>query len=106
MKNNGFKLTKERNPAQTITDVDYADDKALLANTPTQADTLLHILERAACRIGLPVKAHKTEYICFNQGGDISTLNCSSLKLVDIYNYLGSKISSTQKDFNTRLGKA
>ena len=40
MKNNGFKLAKERNrryPAQTIMDVDYADDIALLANTPTQA---------------------------------------------------------------------
>ena len=37
---NGFKLTRERSrryPAQTITDADYADDIALLANTPTQA---------------------------------------------------------------------
>ena len=37
---NGFKLTKERSrryPTQTITDANYADDIALLANTPTQA---------------------------------------------------------------------
>ena len=37
MKDNAFKLAKEkrkRYPAQTITDVDYADDIALLANTP------------------------------------------------------------------------
>ena len=37
MKDNGFKLAKERSrryPAQTITDADYADDIALLANTP------------------------------------------------------------------------
>ena len=37
MKDNGFKLTKERSrrySAQTITDADYADDIALLANTP------------------------------------------------------------------------
>ena len=48
IKNNGFKLTKERSsryPAQTIADVDYADDIALLANTPAQAETLLHSLE-------------------------------------------------------------
>ena len=48
MKDNGFKLTKERSrryPAQTIMDVDYADDIALLANTPTQAKTLLHSLK-------------------------------------------------------------
>ncbi len=37
MKENGFKLAKERSrryPAQTITDADYADDIALLANAP------------------------------------------------------------------------
>ena len=37
MKENGFKLTKERSRrchTQTITDVDYADDIALLANAP------------------------------------------------------------------------
>ena len=38
MKDNGFKLSKERSrryPAQTITDADYTNDIALLANTPT-----------------------------------------------------------------------
>ena len=42
MKDNDFKLTKERNrkyPAQTITVADNADDIALLANTPAQAET-------------------------------------------------------------------
>ena len=40
MKENGFKLAKERGRryrTQTITDVDYADDISLLANTPTIA---------------------------------------------------------------------
>ena len=45
------------------TDADYADDIAILANTPNQAQTLLHSLERAAAGIGLYVNAHKTEYI-------------------------------------------
>ena len=87
MKDNGFKLIKERSrryPAQTITDADYADDIALLANTPSQAKTLLHSLERAAADISLHVNADKTEYMCFNQRGDTSTLDGSSLKLVDI----------------------
>ena len=57
-----------------ITDADYADDIAILANTPDQAETLLHSLERAAASIGLHVNAHKTEYMCYNQTGDISTL--------------------------------
>ena len=51
MEDNSFKLTKERNrryPTQTIMDADYVDDIALLANTPAQAETLLHSLELLA----------------------------------------------------------
>ena len=55
--------------------------------------------------IGLHVNAHKTEYICYNHTGDISTLNGTSLKLVDKFTYLGSSISSTEKDINTWLTK-
>ena len=91
IKENGFKLTKERSrryPAKTITDADYADDIGFLANTPTQAETLLFCLERAAAGIGLHVNAHKTECMCFNQTGDISTLNGSPLELVDKFTYL------------------
>ena len=72
IKENGFELTKKRSrryPATTITDADYADDIAILANTPDQAETLLHSLERAAASIGLHVNAHKTEYMCYNQTG-------------------------------------
>ena len=44
--------------------------------------------------------------MCFNQRADISTLNGSSLKLVDKLTYLGSSVSSTETDINTRLAKA
>ena len=64
----------------------------LLANTPDQAETLLHSLERAAASIGLHVNAHKTEYMCYNQTGDISTLEGTPLKLVDKFTYLGSSV--------------
>ena len=43
---------------------------------------------------------------CYNQTGDISTLEGTSLKLVDKFTYLGSSVSSTEKDINTRLTKA
>ena len=79
---------------------------ALLANTPNQAETLLHSLERAAAGIGLHVNAHKTEYMCYNQTGNIATLDGASLKLVDKFTYLGSSVSSTEKDIDTRLTKA
>ena len=79
---------------------------ALLANTPNQAETLLHSLERAIAGIGLHVNADKTEYTWFNQKGNISTLDGNSLKLVDKFTYLGSSVSSTEKDIDTRLTKA
>ena len=106
IRENGFELTKKRSrryPAKTITD---ANDIVILANTPDQAETLLHSLERAAAGIGLYVNAHKTEYMCYNQTGDISTLDGTPLKLVDKFTYLGSSVSSTEKDIDTRLTKA
>ena len=109
IRENGFKLTKKRSrryPAKTITDADYDDDIALLVNMPNQAETLLHSLERATADIGLHVKAHKMEYMCYNQTGNISTLDGTSLKLVDKFTYLGSSVSSTEKDIGIRLMKA
>ena len=47
-------------------------------------------LLRAAAGIGPYVNAHKMEYMCFNQTSDISTLNISSLKLVDKFTYWGA----------------
>ena len=108
IKENGFELTKKRSrryPTKTITDADYADDIAILANTPHQAKTLLHSLEQAAAGISHHVNAHKTEYMCFNQMGNISTLDGTSLKLVEKFTYLGSSVSSTKKDIDMRLMK-
>ena len=44
--------------------------------------------------------------MCFNQTGDISTLEGTSLKLVDKFTYLGSSVSLTEKDIDRRLTKA
>ena len=105
---NSFELIKKRSrryPAKAITYADYAEDIAILANTSNPAETLLHSLERTTAGIGLHVNAHKTVYMCFNQTGDISTLEGTSLKLVDKFTYLGSSVSSTEKDIYTRLTK-
>ena len=63
-------------------------------------------MERLAAGIDLHVNAHKTEYICFNQAGNISTLDGTSLKLIDKFTYLRSSVSSTEKDIDTRIMKA
>ena len=101
-----YKERSRRYPAQAITDADYVDDIALLANIPAQAETQLHSLERAACGSGLSFNADKTEYVCFNQRGDISTVKGGLLKLVEKFTYLGSSVSSAEKDINTRLAEA
>ena len=44
--------------------------------------------------------------MCYNQTGDISILDATSLKIVDKFTYLGGSVSSTEKDINTRLMKA
>ena len=63
IKENGFKLTKERSrryPAKTITDADYANDIALLANASAQAEIRLHSLELAAASMSM----HTKQNIC------------------------------------------
>ena len=71
-KNNelGFTLAKrksKRYPAMKITNADYADDLAVLADVLKDATFLLHSIERTAKEIGLYLNADKTEFICFNQ---------------------------------------
>ena len=66
---------------------------------------LLILLEQAAGGICIHVNADKTEYMCFNPKGDISTINGSSLKLVNKFTYLGNSVSSTENYINVRLGK-
>ena len=61
---NGFKLAKERSrryPAQTITDAEYVDDVAPLANTPARAEILILSLEQAAAGIYFHVNTDKTK---------------------------------------------
>ncbi len=66
MKENSFKLSKERSKrylAPTITNLDYAVIIALMANIPGQAESQLHSLEQTAESIGFYVN---TKYMCFN----------------------------------------
>ena len=108
IKETGFTLKgagSKRYPAETITDADYTDDLALLALIPTLAKFLPHSLEQAPGSIGLHVNANKREHMCFKREGAISTLSGGPLKLVDMFTYLSSNISSTECDVNICLAK-
>ena len=107
MRENSFKPAKERStPHKLLRTRTTPDDITLRANTLAQAEFLQHSLEHAAGGISLHVNADKTEYMSFNQRGDISTLNNGPLKLMDKFTYFGSSLSSTENDINTRLAKA
>ena len=108
IRENGFELTKKRSrryPAKNNYRRRLRRWHSVTDEYTYKAETLLHSLERAAAGIGLHVNAHKTWYMCYNQTGDISTQDGTSLKLVDKFIYRGSSVSSTEKDIDTRLTK-
>ena len=78
---------------ETITDADDMYDLLRLANTPIQAEFLLHTLEPTARGICLLINLDKTEFIYFIQDGTISLLNGKPLKLVNQFIYIKSNIS-------------
>ena len=99
------KARSRRYPTEAITDAGYADNFALLVNTPAQAESLRHSLEQAELGIGLYMNSDKTEFMCFKEDAAISKLNDEPLKLVDHFTCLGSNISSIESDVNIRIGK-
>ena len=98
-----------RVPAVKVTDLDFADDLALIADTINQAEKLLHDLEHAASSVGLSINSSKTEFMALNiEENDpaIKSINGNSIEQVEDFKYLGSYIANDRKDFNTRKGLA
>ena len=89
-----------------MTENNYADDIALVANRPTQVESLLHSLKQSLEGIDLHMNVNKMNYMCFNLKGVISTQNRGLLKSVDESTSPGSCILSTEKDVNIRLAKS
>ena len=71
------KARSKRDPTETMTDADYKDDQALLANTPTKAEFQQHIPEQCSFSYSGAV------FICFKQKEAISTQSGQLLKLVN-----------------------
>ena len=95
-----------RQPAIHITDLDFADDIALVSDLVANAESLLHSLENAARLVGLHCNESKTEVIS-------STPNCSfvssagnSINQVEDFKYLGSFVMDSEKDIKFRKALA
>ena len=63
-----------------MTDADYADDLAVLADTLKDATTLLHNIEKVAKQIELYLNADKTVFICENQDASIAMKSLADKK--------------------------
>ena len=96
-----------RHPAQHLTDLDFADDLALIAESVKNAEALLQSLEDVAAQIGLHCNEGKTEYITNSTDPpELKSLSGATIKRVDDFKYLGAYIMDSQKDFRSRKGMA
>ena len=55
-----------------VTDLDFADDIALVSDTACQAQELLDRVDDAALRVGLHINAKKTQCMVFNHEDDVT----------------------------------
>jgi hypothetical protein len=91
-----------------ITDLDFADDLAILTEEMEQAQQVLNNLEQNAGRVGLLCNAKKTELQVFNHNRPIEIIakNGETLKVVENFKYLGAWTESTEKDISVRKALA
>jgi len=96
--------TKQRRsrrcPATLVTDLDFADDIALISEEIQQAQALLLRVEEASASVGLAMTAKKTKILAFSQKKqvEITAIDGSQLKVLQDFKYLGSMMSSTEAD--------
>ena len=89
-----------------LTDADFADDLALLSDKIGNAEKLLRILETAAASVGLYMNTAKTKFIAVNTEKKITAQNGCDLEQVNDFNYLDSKIISSENDIQVSIGSS
>ena len=106
----GFTIKPKRSrryPAQTQTDLDFADDIALLSNEIEQAQKLLDAVQEQCRRTGLHLNSSKTKFIAINTPPEVKLVTQEEeLEKVEDFKYLGSYIMSTSQDIKVRKAKA
>ena len=101
----GFQLRKRKSRRGyyqevpiTITDMDFADDIALISKGIKEAQKMLTRVEKSAKRVGLSMNTGKTKYMSYNtiQQFEIKAIGGSNLKRVDDFKYLGAWKTAVQ----------
>ena len=107
----GFTIEHRRSsryPPVVITDLDFADDIALLCEEIEAAQELLLNVETEALKVGLGLNAKKTEVQPLNITRPIGITSMDGVFLNEVSNfkYLGSWTESSEKDFSVRKALA
>ena len=89
-----------------VTDVDYADDIALLAHSIQNAVRMLNLADKYASLTGLRINSKKTLAMILPTP-DIApqpiALSTGSIDWTDKFNYLGSIVPHSEDDLNNRI---
>ncbi|XP_015753298.1 PREDICTED: uncharacterized protein LOC107333054 [Acropora digitifera] len=107
----GFRLTRRlssRKRAVVVTDLDFAEDIALLSEQVEQAQELLKRVEESAKQIGLEMNAKKTKCLSFNHSVqvEVTTDSGTQLEVIKDFKYLGAWIDNTEADVKSRKAAA
>ena len=93
-----------------ITDLTFADDSVIFADTEPEASAIIHDIKNAAYSYGLTINTHKTKV--FTWDGSLTIINHDSVQLEQVQHlkYLGSIIeeekTAATADIINRIGQA
>jgi hypothetical protein len=106
----GFHLRKRKSRRiwpECITDLDFADDIALISEQINQAQTMLERVESAAAEVGIIANPKKTKVMVYNTPDQVEiTSDGTVLEVVNELSYLGSLVSSSAADIKQRIALA
>ena len=113
----GFTMEPQRSrrvKAKTITDLDFADDIALISDLVSEAQELLLAVEKECNNVGLQINAPKTKFISYNITEDIelklgdgtAIKRALTEKKEQDFKYLGSWVDTSYKDLKVRKALA
>ena len=97
-----------RHPAIHVTDLDFADDLAIVTEDVQHAQELLRALEDATAEVGLIIKCKKTKVLACGKipPFSITLRDDSPIEHVSDFKYLGSWIRTSDKDIGIRKALA